>query len=139
MTALNVSELWFPVLSSSFDATSVSEETLEPVYTPSSVSKSEPSVETVAGPVIGASHLHQTVAPRGLLEWFGSPDSLVAPTLVPVAVTWAPVIVCAEANMSFDGPAPSAVAANMHAASDARPHTYRSFVLPTALISPTLS
>ena len=50
---------------------------------------------TVAEPVIGAIHFHQTDAPPTLSAWFGSPGSLVAPRFVPVTVVQLPLIVVA--------------------------------------------
>ena len=51
---------------SSFDAIPVSELTFGPEYTPSRVSKSDPSVVTVASPLVGAVQRYQTDAP----PWF---------------------------------------------------------------------
>jgi hypothetical protein len=59
---------------------------------PSSVSKLEPEVLTVAVPELGAVHAYQIEAPPAFPAWLGSPVSFVAPTFDPVAVPLAPVI-----------------------------------------------
>src|SRR5207248_10947340 len=84
-------------------ATTVSAETLEPVKTPSSVSKPEPAVVIVADPAEDDVHRYQTDAPPELPAMPGSPDSFVAATFEPFALPDAPEIGAALANMSFAG------------------------------------
>jgi hypothetical protein len=97
------------------------------------VSKLEPNVEIVTGPVCGAVHEYQTDAPPLLPAWFGSPGSLFAPTFVPVVEPEAPLIVCAAEKLLFAGPAASAVVANRQAPIAASPNRYSSF-LPCGLM-----
>src|SRR5438034_587431 len=82
--------VWLPPPSSS-PPTVVSADTDEPVYTPRIVSKLLPMVSMIAWPVAGAVQLYQTECPPALPAWLGSPVSLVAPTLVPVAEGELPV------------------------------------------------
>ena len=70
---------------SSFEATSVRASTAPPVYTASSVSKSLPAVSIVTVPPAGAAQVHHSDAPPASPAWSGSPGSLPAPALVPVA------------------------------------------------------
>jgi hypothetical protein len=108
-TALKVTRLVAtpPEGESSFAAIFVSDETDDPVKTPSIVSKELMAVEMVTVPEDGAVQLHHTDAPPELVEiMFGSPVSLVAPTLEPVTLTDEPLTSVALTNMSFTGAAP---------------------------------
>src|SRR5215218_3512889 len=57
----------------------------------------------VVVPLACGVHLYHTDFPPALPAWLGSPASLVAFTLVPVAVAFAPVSVCELANASLAG------------------------------------
>src|SRR6266404_692437 len=67
-------------------------------------------------PAAGAVHDHQTDLPPTLPAWFGSPVSLVAPTLEPLSVAEEPLAAVALAKLSFTGAAvaSSATARNRH-------------------------
>ena len=68
-------------------ATGVSVVSVSPVYTPSTVSKSEPSVVTVTGEVDVAVKLYQAVLPLSLPEHAnGSPASMLAKTVLLLSV-----------------------------------------------------
>src|SRR5256885_854070 len=95
--------VWLPPELSSLP-TAVRLDTAEPVYTPSSVSKLLPMVSTTAWPVPGEVQAYQTECPPALPAWLGSPVSLVAPTLVPVAEGVLPLRTLALAKLSFAGP-----------------------------------
>src|SRR6266567_8789229 len=62
-----------------------------------------PEVSMVTAPLPGAVQAHHTEAPPMLLPILGSPDSRVAPTLLPVVVTTAPVSGRALAKLSLTG------------------------------------
>src|SRR2546423_4068382 len=93
---------------SSLAATLVRPPTLEPLYTPSRVSKLDPTVSIVAVPLAGAVQRYQIECPPALPTWLGSPASLVAPTLVPVRLPLEPLRSWAAAKLSLAGGAPSA-------------------------------
>src|SRR5437762_11344089 len=67
-------------------------------------------------PAAGAVQDHQTDLPPALPAWFGSPVSLVAPTLEPLSVAEEPLAAVALAKLSFTGAAvaSSATARNRH-------------------------
>src|SRR5210317_1503221 len=69
----------------------VSEGSEAPEYTASTVSKLEPKVSTVRRPESGAVHENQMVARPEPVSIGGSPLSMVAPTLVSLAVPLVPV------------------------------------------------
>src|SRR5690242_6100125 len=107
-TALKVTRLVRvpPKGESSFEATSVSADTEEPVKTPRIVSKLLPEVELVTLPDAGAVQNHQTDAPPAVYETIeGSPASFVAPTFEPVTFADEPLRTVALANISFTGDA----------------------------------
>ena len=88
-------------IASSFETSSVRASTLLPVYTASSVSKSLPAVSIVTAPPSGAVQLHHSDAPPPSPAWSGSPGSLAAPALLPVARPDAPPIPGAESKLSL--------------------------------------
>jgi hypothetical protein len=111
---VKVTLLWRPPQQSSFEAMAVRLLTAVPVYTASRVSKPEPAVSIDTGAALVAVQRYQTEAPPELPAWFGSPGSLVAPTLDPPAVPEAPASACALAKSSFAG-APAAFACTVAA------------------------
>src|SRR5205085_7686608 len=103
---------------SSFAATCVSAPTLDPVYTASSVSKSDPRVENVTAEPDGAVHEYHTDAPARLPSTcVGSPLSSPAPTFDPLIEPLGPEIPVAFANRSFAGGDPAIADCATHAAS----------------------
>src|SRR2546423_3213546 len=88
---------------SSLAATLVRPPTLEPLYTPSRVSKLDPTVSIVVVPLAGAVQRYQIECPPALPAWLGSPASLVAPTLVPARLPLEPLTTCAAAKLSLAG------------------------------------
>jgi hypothetical protein len=80
----------------------------------------------VTDPEDGAVQLYQTDAPPTLPPWFGSPVSLVAPTLEPVVVPLEPAIFVALEKSSLTGPAARADAANVAPAQQTPARTVRS-------------
>ena len=67
------------------------------------MSKLLPNVSMVTEPLAGAVHRNHTDPPPGSPAWLGSPDCLVAPTLVPVSVPLGPLNTEAVAKVSFGG------------------------------------
>src|SRR5438552_18935250 len=88
---------------SSLLTTKLRAETDEPVYTPSSVSKSLPSVLMTRSPLVGAVQVHQTDLPPGLPAWLGSPASLVAFVFHPATLRFVPRSAMRLANRSLGG------------------------------------
>ena len=64
-----------------------------------------PSVVMMTSPLVGAVQLHQIELPPILPAWFGSPDSLFAPTFDPVVVMFVPVRMIRLLNRSLAGAA----------------------------------
>src|SRR5687768_2703797 len=81
----------------------LSELTLLPVYTASSVSKSLPTVVTVTAMFDGAVQRYQTERPPVSPAWLGSPDSLLAHIVVPVRLPGTAEIIWAFENGSLAG------------------------------------
>ena len=90
---------------SSLLVTAVKALTLLPRYTANSVSKPLPTVSTTTVVLPGAVQKYQTEWPPEFPAWFGSPDSLVAFTLVPVTLADPPESPCALAKLSLAGTA----------------------------------
>ncbi len=67
------------------------------------MSKLLPAVLTVTVPAAVGVIFHQTEAPPELPAWLGSPDSLVAKTLLPLVVPEDEVRAIAAEKPSFDG------------------------------------
>src|ERR1017187_5725113 len=74
-----------------------------PVYSPSSESKSLPTVVKVYDPFAGAVQAYQTDSPIATPKRFGSPASRRAPTLLPLVEPLAPLIAKALAKLSLAG------------------------------------
>ena len=82
-------------------------ETLAPTHTPSTVSKSEPTVLIVTVPDEEGVKLYHTVLPMGMPSQFvGSPVSVVATMVLCVFVKGSGVTVIAFAKLSFRGVVP---------------------------------
>jgi hypothetical protein len=63
-------------------------------------------VSNSTAPLAGAVHWYHTDAPPGLSPMVGSPDSNVAPTLVPTTEPEAPLTCCVLAKSSLGGGGP---------------------------------
>src|SRR5438105_8423742 len=127
---------------SSFAATELSELTLDPLYTASSVSKELPAVSNATAPLAGAVQRYQIERPPVLPACFGSPLCLLAPTVVPAAVPNAPASDCAAEKLSFPG-APLAAAASDQASAivpvaPLPPSTAMRYVVPEVALNETL-
>src|ERR1035441_5693134 len=106
LTALKVTALVvLGYRTSSLEATRLSALTVVRIWTPRSVSNALPAVLKVTVPLAGATQRNQTEAPPVFPAWFGSPASLVAPTVLPDVVPETPAIVVALAKLSLAGAA----------------------------------
>src|SRR5438067_1179631 len=92
-------------------------------------------VSTVAWREPGAVHCHQTECPPVLPAWLGSPDSLVAPALLPVALAELPVSLLALAKLSLAGLATAAVKWKvMLPVAPPKPSTAMRYVVPAVAV-----
>src|SRR5687768_15468185 len=93
--------------SSSLAASLVRPVTTDPVYTPMVVSKLLPQVSKEAEPEAGATHENQTeLIGVDAAMFAGSPDSPVAPTLVPTSAPSGSSRMSAEPKLSLPGASP---------------------------------